>query len=77
MQPPGNGASGFPEVRGAHRRRPRRDPVSPGQPPYVSWKDCDPCIGPVPALGAHTDRILEGLGYTRERVAALRRDKVI
>ncbi len=31
----------------------------------------------VPALGAHTDAILGALGYTAERIAALRAERAV
>ncbi|ONI85661.1 carnitine dehydratase [Saccharothrix sp. ALI-22-I] len=33
--------------------------------------------GPVPALGEHTDQVLHGLGYSAERIAALRAQSAI
>ncbi|WP_262986047.1 hypothetical protein [Streptomyces sp. CBMA123] len=33
---------------------------------------CRTGLGPVPALGAHTDAALRTLGYPDERIAALR-----
>jgi crotonobetainyl-CoA:carnitine CoA-transferase CaiB-like acyl-CoA transferase len=30
-----------------------------------------------PPLGAHTDEVLQGAGYTGEQIAALRRDGVV
>ncbi len=37
----------------------------------------EPVIGAVPALGQHTDAILEELGIARDTVAAWRREGVI
>jgi crotonobetainyl-CoA:carnitine CoA-transferase CaiB-like acyl-CoA transferase len=45
-------------------------------PPGTS-RDDSPRMDPVPALGAHTDALLAELGYTPERIAALRADGVI
>ena len=45
--------------------------------PPGSWQQGDPRMDPVPALGAHTDAILGALGYTAERIAALRAEKAI
>ena len=43
---------------------------------FLGWDD--PAIGAPPALGEHTERILrERLGYSDERIAALRREKAI
>jgi itaconate CoA-transferase len=36
-----------------------------------------PCMNPVPALGQHTDSILESLGFGRERIQHLRREGAI
>jgi crotonobetainyl-CoA:carnitine CoA-transferase CaiB-like acyl-CoA transferase len=44
-------------------------------PPVVA--DWDPQVGPVPALGAHTDHILAGLGLSEQDIAALRNDQVV
>lgn len=40
--------------------------------PPGSWDDEDPCMGAVPALGEHTDRILESLGIDTTERQALR-----
>jgi crotonobetainyl-CoA:carnitine CoA-transferase CaiB-like acyl-CoA transferase len=45
--------------------------------PPGSWADEAPRMDAVPALGQHTDAILAGLGYARERIAALRAEKAI
>ena len=37
----------------------------------------EPVMGAVPALGQHTDAILEELGMTRDAVTAWRREGVI
>ena len=34
-------------------------------------------MDPVPALGEHTDAILGQLGYSQDRIAALRAEKAI
>jgi itaconate CoA-transferase len=38
---------------------------------------CDACIGPVPALGAHTWTVLSELGYTDEDIMRLRNSRAI
>ena len=45
--------------------------------PPGSWEEGAPRMDPVPALGEHTDAILASLGYSRERIAALRAEKAI
>jgi crotonobetainyl-CoA:carnitine CoA-transferase CaiB-like acyl-CoA transferase len=45
--------------------------------PPGSWEEGPPRMDAVPALGEHTDAILVGLGYSKERIAALRAEKAI
>lgn len=45
--------------------------------PPGSWEECEPRMDPVPALGEHTAPILSGLGYSSDRIAALRSAGVI
>jgi formyl-CoA transferase len=45
--------------------------------PPVQMTGVTPAIGPVPALGQHTDAILEELSIDRDTIAAWRRDGVI
>ena len=45
--------------------------------PPGSWEEGPPRMDAVPALGEHTDAILGGLGYSKERIAALRAEKAI
>jgi crotonobetainyl-CoA:carnitine CoA-transferase CaiB-like acyl-CoA transferase len=45
--------------------------------PPVEIQGIDPAMGPVPALGAHTDAILQELGFGRDEVAALRTEGTI
>ncbi len=47
-------------------------PLPPG-----SWEAGEPRLDPVPAVGQHTDAILGELGYSPERIAALRAAKAI
>ena len=51
-------------------------PVPTLLPPGMSRAD-DPRIGPVPALGAHTDAILAELGYPRPEIDRLRNQGVL
>jgi itaconate CoA-transferase len=45
--------------------------------PPVDITGVEPVMGPVPALGAHTDAILRELGRTDEEIAALREHSVV
>ena len=45
--------------------------------PPGSWEEGPPRMDAVPALGQHTDAILGELGYSKERIAALRAGKAI
>ena len=45
--------------------------------PPVSINNEDPRMGPIPALGAHTDAILRELGYDEAATAALRAEGTI
>lgn len=45
--------------------------------PPGSWEACEPRMDPVPALGEHTAPILASLGYSPDRIAALRSAGVI
>jgi crotonobetainyl-CoA:carnitine CoA-transferase CaiB-like acyl-CoA transferase len=40
--------------------------------PPGSWEEGEPRMDPVPALGEHSEAILAGLGYSVDRIAALR-----
>jgi itaconate CoA-transferase len=46
------------------------------KPPGVP-DDWDARMDPIPALGAHTDSILAGLGYDAGRIAALREQQAV
>jgi crotonobetainyl-CoA:carnitine CoA-transferase CaiB-like acyl-CoA transferase len=68
-----------PQLAARHRWR---DVDSPSGPipallPPGTDDAADPQWGAVPALGAHTDRILADLGYSTERIAKLRADGAI
>jgi crotonobetainyl-CoA:carnitine CoA-transferase CaiB-like acyl-CoA transferase len=68
-----------PQLAARHRWR---DVASPSGPipallPPGTDDVADPQWGAVPALGAHTDSILTGLGYSAERIAELRDDGAI
>ena len=45
--------------------------------PPGSWEQGEPRMDPVPALGEHTDSILDQLGYSPARIAELRAEKAI
>jgi len=45
--------------------------------PPVQIDRTEPLMGPVPALGAHTDAILDELGFSRDQVAAWRTEGTI
>jgi itaconate CoA-transferase len=51
-------------------------PLPALKPPGVP-EEWDARMDPIPALGAHTDAILAGLGYSAERIAALREQQAI
>ena len=68
-----------PQLRARQRWREVATPAGkvPALLPPGSWDDPSPRMDAVPALGEHTDAILRDLGYTEERVAALRATKAI
>jgi itaconate CoA-transferase len=45
--------------------------------PPGSWEESPPRMDAVPALGQHTDAILRELGYSLERISALRAEKAV
>ncbi|MEO8807883.1 MAG: CoA transferase, partial [Burkholderiaceae bacterium] len=49
----------------------------PALKPPATTDSFDYCMGPVPALGEHTDSILRELGYGAEQVAALRAEGAV
>ncbi|MFE2407372.1 CaiB/BaiF CoA transferase family protein [Kitasatospora sp. NPDC059408] len=63
-----------PQLAARDRWRPVTTPVGEVRsllPPF-GFAGIELPMGPVPALGAHTDAALRGLGYSDERIAALR-----
>ena len=68
-----------PQLKARKRWREVETPAGavPALLPPGSWEEGAPRIDAVPALGAHTDAILGGLGYSAERIAALRAAKAI
>jgi itaconate CoA-transferase len=77
-----NSVAGFlehPQLTGRDRWREIRSPAGPlrAMIPPVSIEGVEPVMGDVPALGQHTDRILEELGVARETVAAWRSEGAI
>ena len=54
-------------------------PVGPLQAlvPPITLEGTDPVMGPIPALGEHTDAILRELGYGVETIAQWRRDGIV
>ena len=63
-----------PQLKARHRWVPVETPAGPvpAALPPGSWETGAPRMDPVPALGQHTDAILAGLGYSPDRIAALR-----
>ena len=45
--------------------------------PPGSWQHAAPRMGPEPALGEHTDPVLETMGYTRDQIAGLRAEGAV
>ena len=68
-----------PQLRARHRWREVGTPVGviPALLPPGSWKEGEPRMDPVPALGEQTDAILGQLGYSAHRIAELRTEKAI
>ena len=68
-----------PQLRARNRWREVETPAGPVPAllPPGSWEDGAPRMDAVPALGAHTDSILAGLGYSAERIGELRAAKAV
>ena len=68
-----------PQLKARNRWRDVTTPAGaiPALLPPGSWQHGAPRMDAVPALGQHTDTILEHFGYSSERIAELRRDGVI
>jgi crotonobetainyl-CoA:carnitine CoA-transferase CaiB-like acyl-CoA transferase len=68
-----------PQLRARHRWHEVGTPAGaiPALLPPGSWEEGAPRMDPVPALGEHTAAILGRLGYSTERIAALRVEKAI
>jgi itaconate CoA-transferase len=65
------------KARGRWREVDTEQGAIPAVLPPGSWDEGPPRMDAVPALGQHTDAILASLGYTQERIAALRAEKAI
>ena len=70
---------GHPQLAARGRWRDVATPAGriPALLPPGSWEEGEPRCDAVPAVGQHTDAILAELGYTPERIAALRADRAI
>jgi crotonobetainyl-CoA:carnitine CoA-transferase CaiB-like acyl-CoA transferase len=68
-----------PQMAARHRWRDVGSPAGPlkALAPPVQLDDVDPVMGPVPALGAHTDAILTELKFGRDQIAAWRTEGTI
>jgi crotonobetainyl-CoA:carnitine CoA-transferase CaiB-like acyl-CoA transferase len=68
-----------PQLRARHRWRDVATPAGPVPAllPPGSWKECEPRMDAVPALGQHTESILRELGCSAEEIAALRAEHAI
>ena len=68
-----------PQLAGRDRWRDVDSPAGPLRAtiPPVQMEDVEPAMGGVPALGQHSDAILDELGVARDTIAAWRREGVI
>ena len=68
-----------PQLQARHRWRDVETPAGkvPALLPPGSWEEGEPRMDAVPALGQHTDAILNSLGYTAERIAKLRAETAV
>jgi itaconate CoA-transferase len=68
-----------PQLATRHRWRDVGSPVGTlrALAPPVAIDDIDPVMNPIPALGEHTQSILEELAFDRETIAGFRRDGVV
>ena len=68
-----------PQLRARDRWREVASPAGPipSLLPPGAWQAGEPRMDAVPALGQHTDAILSELGYSRERIVAMREAHVI
>jgi itaconate CoA-transferase len=73
------GFVGHPQLSARDRWRDIDSPVGPlrALAPPVNMEDVEPVMGAVPALGQHSDAILNELGYDGDTIAAWRRNGVI
>jgi itaconate CoA-transferase len=68
-----------PQLAARSRWREIESPAGPlrALTPPVQLDDLEPVMGPVPALGAHTDAILDELNFSRDQIADWRREGTI
>jgi crotonobetainyl-CoA:carnitine CoA-transferase CaiB-like acyl-CoA transferase len=68
-----------PQLAARNRWRDVPSPVGPLRAlvPPISLDGVEPTMGSIPALGEHTDRILEELGYDASTIAAWRRTGIV
>jgi itaconate CoA-transferase len=68
-----------PQLKARDRWRPMNSPAGPLPTllPPLTMADLEPRIDPVPALGEHTERILNEFGYRNEEIAAFRQGGVV
>ncbi len=68
-----------PQLAARHRWRTIDSPVGPlsALVPPVDVEGVDPCMGPIPSVGEHTERILNELGFDQSVIARWRETGVI